>query len=177
MADAAGVAVGEVSTTMENAKDTFYITVRNRLATVNPNRTMVVRAVTRPGIRVEEAEAPTAQLPLDVFVLRWTKLGADIQLPSILTQLTCEIHYATAGTQASSGLDRGRALEEMDDELLQILCPPSTTKINYTQTPAAQMGTCIFWSDAIFSATTITRERLARVATVNVFAFQEQGEK
>ena len=162
---------------MENIKDTFYITLRNRLATVNPNRTMVMRAVTRPGILVEEAEAPAAQLPLDVFVLRWTKLSADMELPSILTQLTCEIHYATAGTQANAGLDRGRSLDEMDDELLQILCPSSTPKMNYTQTPAAQMGTCIFWSQAIFAAGTITRERLGRVATVNVFAFQEQGEK
>jgi hypothetical protein len=162
---------------MENAKDTFYIALRNRLATVNPNRTVIMRAITRPGILVEEAEAPTAQLPLDVFVLRWTKLAADTELPSILTQLTCEIHYATAGTQANAGLDRGRALEEMDDELLQILCPSSTPKMSYTQTPAAQMGTSIFWSQAIFAATTITRERLGRVATVNVFAFQEQGEK
>ena len=162
---------------MENAKDTFYITLRNRLGTVNPNRTMVMRALTRPGILVEEAEASTARLPLDVFVLRWTKLTTDAELPSILTQLTCEIHYATAGTQANAGLDRGRALEGMDDELLQILCPSSTPKMNYTQTPAVQMGTSVFWSLAIFAATTITRERLERLATVNVFAFQEQGEK
>jgi hypothetical protein len=162
---------------MENAKDTFYLTLRNRLATVNPNRTMVMRAVTRPGILVEEAEAPTPQLPLDVFVLRWTKLATDTELPSILTQLTCEIHYATAGTQANAGLDRGRAIEEMDDELLQISCPSSTPKMNYTVTPAVQMGTSIFWSQAILGAATITRERLGRVATVNVFAFQEQGEK
>jgi len=162
---------------MENAKDTFYVTLRNRLATVNPNRTMVVRAVTRPGILVEEAEVPVAQLPLDVFVLRWTKLATETELPSILAQLTCEIHYATAGTQANGGLDRGRALEEMDDELLQMLCPSSTPKVNYTQSPAAQTGTCIFWSQAVFAAAAITRERLGRMATVNVFAFQEAGEK
>ncbi|MBV8629826.1 MAG: hypothetical protein JOZ83_02805 [Silvibacterium sp.] len=162
---------------MQNARDTFYVTLRNRLATVSPDRTVVMRAVTRPGILVEDAEAVAAQLPLDVFVLRWTKLATDTQLPSILTQLTCEIHYATAGTQSNSGLDRGRCLEEMDDELLQILCPSSTPKMNYTHTPAAQMGTCVFWSQAIFDTATIGRERLGRVATVNVFAFQEQGEK
>ena len=162
---------------MENSKDTFYITLRNRLTTVNPNRTMMLRAVTRPGILVEEAETPVAELPLDAFVLRWTKLACDTELPSILAELTCEIHYATAGTQANAGLDRGRALEEMDDELLQLLCPSSTPKMNYTQTPAVQMGTCIFWSQAIFAPATITRERLGRVATVNVFAFQEQGEQ
>ncbi|MBV8674441.1 MAG: hypothetical protein JOZ33_13490 [Acidobacteriaceae bacterium] len=162
---------------MQNAKDTFYVTLRNRLATVNPNRTVVIRAVTRPGILIEEAEARTAELPLDTFVFRWTKLAVDTELPAVLAQLTCEIHYATAGTQTNGGLDRGRALEEMDNELLQILCPASTAKMNYTQAPPAQMGTCIFWSQAVFTPTTITRERLGRVATVNVFAFQEQGEK
>ena len=162
---------------MENAKDTFYITLRNRLMAVNPNRTMVLRAVTRPGILVEEAETPVAELPLDVFVLRWTKLAADTELPSILAQMTCEIHYATAGTQANAGLDRGRALEEMDDELLQLLCPSSVQKMNYVQSPAVQMNTFVFWSQAIFFSTAIARERLGRVATVNVFAFQEQGEQ
>src|SRR5271165_37195 len=126
---------------MENAKDTFYITLRNRLVTVNPARTMILRAVTRPGILVEEAEAPVAELPLDVFVLRWTKLNADTQLPSILTRMTCEIHYATAGTQNNAGLDRGRALEAMDAELLQLLCPSSAKKMSYTETPATPMAT------------------------------------
>lgn len=162
---------------MQNAKDTFYIALRSRLTTVNPARTMTLRGIVRPGILVEEAEAPMAQLPLDAFVLRWTKLAADTQLPSILAQLTCEIHYATAGTQGNSGLDRGRALEEMDYELLQMLCPSSTVKMNYTETPAEQMGTSIFWSPATFAAGVTTRERVGRVATVEVFTFQEQGEQ
>jgi hypothetical protein len=162
---------------MQNTKDTFYINLRNRLAAVNPLRTMTLRGIARPGILVEEAEAPMAQPLLDVFALRWTKLATDQQLPSILTQITCEIRYATAGTQGNGGLDRGRALEEMDDELIQILCPSSAVKFNYTQTPAVQMNTMIFWSQAIFAAATTVRERMERVATVDVFAFQEQGER
>lgn len=162
---------------MQNGKDTFYIALRNRLATVNPGRTMTLRGVVRPGILVEEAEAPAAQLPLDAFVLRWTKFTADTQLPSILASMKCEIHYATAGTQAYSGLDRGRALEEMDDELLRILCPSSTPKMNYALSPAEQMGTNIFWSQAEFAPESTTRERLGRVATVEVFCYQEQGEQ
>jgi len=39
------------------------------------------------------------------------------------------------------------------------------------------MGTSIFWSQAIFAPATTVRERIGRVATVNVFAFQEQGEQ
>jgi len=161
---------------MQNAKDTFYITLRDRLTAVNPERTMTLRGVVRPGILVEEAEAPAAQLPLDAFVLRWTKLTADAQMPSALASMTCEIHYATAGTRDNLGLDRGRALEAMDDELLRMLCPASTVKMNYTQTPAAQMSTSIFWSQAVFAAEATTRERVGRVVTVEVFAFQEQGE-
>jgi hypothetical protein len=65
----------------------------------------------------------------------------------------------------------------MDDELLQMLCPPAATKFNYTQTPALEMNTLIFWSQALFDAATSVRERLERIATVNVFAFQEQGEQ
>jgi hypothetical protein len=162
---------------MQNAKDTFYIALRNRLATLNPERTMMLRGVVRPGILAEEAEAPAAQLPLDVFVLRWTKLALDTQVPSILSTMTCEIHYATAGTQSNMGLDRGRALEEMDSELLRILCPASTAKMNYAQSPAEQMGTNVFWSPAVFAAEATSRERVGRVATVEVFAFREQGEQ
>ena len=161
---------------MQNAKDTFYITLRERLTTVNPVRVMTLRGVVRPGILVEEAEAPAAQLPLDAFVLRWTKLGTDAQMPSALATMTCEIHYATAGTRDNMGLDRGRALEAMDDELLRMLCPSSTPKMNYAQTPAVRMGTNIFWSQPAFAAEATTRERVGRVATVEVFAFQEQGE-
>jgi hypothetical protein len=161
---------------MQNAKDTFYITLRNRLATVNPDRTMTLRGVVRPGILVEETEAPAAQLPLDVFVLRWTKLGADPQMPSAMAAMICEIHYATSGTRNNMGLDRGRALEGMDDELLRMLSPASAVKMNYTQTPAAQMGTSIFWTQPVFAAEATTRERVGRVATVEVFTFQEQGE-
>jgi hypothetical protein len=162
---------------MENAKDTFYITLRNRLATVNPNRIMTLRGITRPGILVEEAESPVAELPLDVFVLRWTKLALDTQLPEILAALTCEVLYVTAGTQDNGGLDRGRSLAEMDDELVQLLCPASALKMNYTQTPAVAMNTQVFWTLVSFAAATTVRERLGRIATVNVFAFQEQGEQ
>jgi hypothetical protein len=161
---------------MQNAKDTFYITLRNRLATVNPERTMTLRGVVRPGILVEEAEAPAAQLPLDVFVLRWTKLGTDSLMPSTLAAMSCEIHYATSGSRDNMGLDRGRALEAMDDELLRMLSPTSVAKMNYTQSPAAQMTTSIFWSQPVFADEATTRERMERVATVEVFSFQEQGE-
>jgi hypothetical protein len=161
---------------MQNAKDTFYVTLRNRLATLNPNRTMLLRGVQRPGILVEEAEAVVPMPPPDVFVLRWTALETDVNLPMTLAQMQCEILYATGGTLAASGLDRGRALEEMDAELLALLAPYSAPKMNYTQTPPAQMNTPVFWTAAEFAAAVTLRDRLSRSAKVTVFAYQEPGE-
>src|ERR1700749_4989588 len=122
---------------MQNAKDTVYITLRSRLASVNPARTMSLRAVMRPGILVSEAEAPMAQPLLDAFALSWTGMQADVQMPAILAQMTCEIQYSTAGTQTNAGLDRGRTMAEMDYEVLKLLYPYSAQKMNYTTNPAA----------------------------------------
>ncbi len=77
---------------MQNAKDTFYVTLRNRLATLNPNRTMLLRGVAAARDLVEEAEAVVPMLPPDVFVLRWTALKIDVNLPLVLARLECEIH-------------------------------------------------------------------------------------
>jgi hypothetical protein len=161
---------------MENAKDTFYVTLRNRLAALNPNRVMMLRGVQRPGILMEEAEAVVPQMPADAIVLRWTGLDVDAQLPSALAQMTCEIHYTTGGTQTNAGLDRGRSLEGMDAELLSILSPNCAQKMNYTQIPATAMSTKVFWGVPQFSPLSSQRERLTRIAKVSVFAFQEQGE-
>jgi len=161
---------------MENAKDTFYVALRNRLAVLNPNRTMLLRGVQRPGILVEEAEAVVAMLPADVFVLRWTVLQTDVNLPLVLARMQCEIHYTTGGTMVASGLDRGRALEEMDAELLNILAPRSTPKLDYAQNPVLQLNTPVFWTAADFTPAVTLRDRITRSARVTVFAYQEPGE-
>lgn len=161
---------------MENAKDTFYVMLRNRLATLNPGRTMLLRGVQRPGILVEEAEAVVAMLPADVFVLRWSGLKSNVSLPLVLAQIECEIHYTTGGSQTASGLDRGRALEEMDAELMNILSPPFTPKMNYAVNPVVQLNTPIFWSAPEFSSAESVRDRLLRTATVTICAYQEPGE-
>ena len=161
---------------MQNAKDTFYVTLRNRLATLNPNRTMLLRGVQRSGILVEEAEAVVPMPPADVFVLRWTTLGTDVNLPLVLARIECEILYATGGTQAASGLDRGRALEEMDAEVFGLLSPNCAPKMNYTQTPPVQLNTPVFWTPAIFTPAVTLRDRLSRSAKVTVFAYQVPGE-
>ena len=161
---------------MQNAKDSFYMALRTRLAAINPERTILLRGTTRPGILVEEAEAPFTQLPNDVFVLRWSGAGVDLNLGSTMVAEQCEILYQTCGTQSYGGLDRGRALSKMDEELASILQPFYTVKLNYTATPPTAMLTKVFWNEPAFSAMVIQRDQLSRFATVMVYSYQEQGE-
>lgn len=161
---------------MQNAKDSFYIALRTRLAVVNPERTILLRGSLRPGILVEEAEAPFTQLPNDVFVVRWLGLGTDLDLSSAMTAQECEIVYQTSGTQAFGGLDRGRTLNEMDEELVALLQPFCTPKLNYSVQPAATMLTQVFWDEPVFTPVVALRDRLSRSAKVVIYSYQEQGE-
>ena len=161
---------------MQNAKDSFYMALRTRLVTVNPERTILLRGAVRPGILVEEAEAAVNQLPSDVFVLRWLGLGTDMDLASIMSAEQCEIIYQTCGTQSFGGLDRGRALSAMDEELLEMLQPFHTSKLNYAATPPTAMLTQVFWDEPGFAPVVIQRDRLSRSANVTVYSYQEQGE-
>lgn len=161
---------------MQNAKDSFYMALRTRLATINPDRTLLLRGALRPGILVEEAEAPFPQLPSDVFVLRWTGFASDMDLASTMAAEQCEIIYQTCGTQAFGGLDRGRALSEMDEEVMAMLQPFYTPKLNYTATPSAVMLTRVFWDEPVFGPMVTNRDLLARSATVILYSYQEPGE-
>ncbi|WP_353070052.1 hypothetical protein RBB75_07475 [Tunturibacter empetritectus] len=169
---------------MQNARDTFYVTLRDRLAAVNPARTMVLRGVVRPGVLVEENELASAAVPVNAFCLRWTGLSVDAQGPLPLAAMTCEISYATDGDSGNGGMDRGRLLSAMDAELVAAVsaAPQSVTKRNYVGAAAGSglapvaMGTNVFWGDAAFGAAVVNGERLERVAVVEVFCYQEAGE-
>jgi hypothetical protein len=161
---------------MQNAKDSFYMALRTRLTSINPERTILLRGTVRPGILVEGAEAPFSQLPNDVFVLRWLGVGVDLDLASAMVAEQCEILYQTCGTQSFGGLDRGRSLSEMDEELTTMFQPFHTPKLNYTATPPAAMLTQIFWNEPGFGPIAVQRDRLSRSANVTVYSYQEQGE-
>lgn len=168
---------------MENARDTFYIALRGRLATINPARTIVVRGLIRPGVLVEENELATVSQLVDTFALRWTSLKVDAAGPLPLVSMECEIHYATDGSVGLGGMDRGRLLAAMDGELTAALTqsPQSAQKMNYsgvagTGAAAITMATNIFWGQPQFSAATSIGERIERTATVQVFSYQEAGE-
>ena len=161
---------------MQAAKDSFYMALRTRLTTINPERTILVRGAVRPGILVEEAEAPFNQIPSDVFVLRWQGLGVDVDLASTLAAEECEILYQTFGTQSFGGLDRGRLLSEMDEELVAMIQPFYTPKLNYAVTPPATMLTQVFWDEPGFTPVVTQRDRMSRSVKVLVYSYQEQGE-
>jgi hypothetical protein len=161
---------------MQNAKDSFYMALRTRLAAINPERTILLRGALRPGIVVEEAEAPFSQLPNDVFILRWLGLGVDLNLESAMAAEQCEIVYQTCGTQSYGGLDRGRSLSVMDGELTAMVQPFYTPKLNFTVTPPATMLTKVFWDEPGFTPISIQRDRISRSANVTVYSYQEQGE-
>jgi hypothetical protein len=169
---------------MQNARDTFYVTLRDRLAAVNPARTMVLRGVTRPGVLVEENELTSAYQPVDAFCLRWTGLSVDAKGALPLVTMVCEIRYATDGDSGNGGMDRGRLLSGMDGELVAAVsaAPQNVPKMNYVAAAGGSglgpvaMATNVFWSDAVFGAAVVNGERLERVATVEVFSYQEAGE-
>ena len=162
---------------MQSAQNTFYITLRDRLAALNPERTIYLRGVTRPGILVESNELVTSQPPSNIFVLRWKGLHNDPYLSEVLLQMQCEIEYMTEGTTTNLGMDRGAMLTQMDAELMSLLQPNTAQKMNYEQATVVPMETQIFWTEATFQPVKIERDRLLRTATVSVFSYEEPGEQ
>lgn len=167
---------------MQNAKDTFYEVMRNRLAVLNPERTVVLRGTVRPGVLVEENELLSGIALPDCFRMRWsvTHVDADGAMPMV-TQ-TCAIDYETAGTAVNGGMDRGRALSAMDAELQGAVNASARTSTKMSYAPlvnglvATGMGTNVWWSEVEFSETVIKDDRLSRTATVVVMSYQEAGE-
>lgn len=133
---------------MQFTKDTFYITLRNRLAALNPARVVTLNGVTRPAVVAAENEAviPVKPLP-DAFYIEW---GAAQAMPQqvgdrAMFSLECLISYHTFGT-AETGVDRGRTLAALDMELIRICQPAAAPKLDYTQTVPANLGTSIVWT-------------------------------
>lgn len=167
---------------MQNAKDTFYEVVRSRLVALNPERTIVLRGMVRPGVLVEENELLSAVALPDCFRLRWSVASVDANGCLPLVALQCSIHYETAGTAVNGGMDRGRALAAMDAELQGLVnaLPRNFLKTNYaglaTGHAAVAMTTNVWWSEVAFGEMAIDDDRLARTATVQVMSYEEAGE-
>jgi hypothetical protein len=137
---------------MQFAKDSFFLALQQRLAGLNPARTVTINGATVPAVLVVENLPPFSAEPLpNTFYMEWGRAavvdghGGD----SALMSLECVISYYTLGT-VQSMVDRGRVLGQLDGELLGICQPPSTEKIDYTQSPAADLGTKVFWNQPSF---------------------------
>ena len=161
---------------MENTRNSFYLSLRDTLMVLNPLRVFVLRGVQRPGIMVEENESMVAIAVPDVFVLRWAELSVDDQHALPLAQQVCEILYWTEGTSTNGGLDRGRSLAAMDEELTQLLKTRNAATANYAVSPPAPLATRLFWNAAVFGPIITMKNRLSRVANVTVFSYEEVAE-
>ncbi len=167
---------------MQNAKDTFYEMLRSQVVALNPERTIVLRGIVRPGVLVEENELSSSVALPDCFRLRWSMEDVDANGNMPLVTLRCTIDYETAGTGMNGGMDRGRTLATMDAELQRGVnaFPKNVLKMNYaglaSGKTAVEMGTSVWWSEVAFGETVIKDDRLARTATVLVMSYQEAGE-
>jgi hypothetical protein len=165
---------------MQRAKDTFYIALRDRIAALNPARTVLVRGIVRPAVLVEENELAVDYPPLNAFRLRWTALEVDQQGPLPLVKMRCEIRYATAGNSGNGGMDRGRMMAAMDAELAEALrqTPQRALKTDYAASAAPRPErTNVFWGGLQFGALVANGEQLERIATVDLYSYQEAGER
>jgi hypothetical protein len=167
---------------VQNLKDTFYRVLQDRIANGNPARTVVIRGTVRPGVVVVENELPGAALdgiaPVEAFCLRWTGLRADRQGNVPLLAATCEVRYASDGSSGAGGMDRGRALAAMDDELFAALktAPRASAGQMVSEAVAGLAtvtvtGTNIFWGELAYAPAVMRGERMERTATIEVYGY------
>src|SRR6266404_5775557 len=137
---------------MQFAKDSFFLALQLRLAGLNPARTVTINGATVPAVLVGENLPPSSAEPQpNTFYIEWGR-GEVVDRhagDSPLMSMECAVSYYTLGTVPSM-VDRGRVLGQLDDELLGICQPPKTEKVDYTQSPSADLGTSVFWNQPAF---------------------------
>jgi hypothetical protein len=159
---------------MQAAKDSFYMTLRDRLAQENPARTITVDGVTRPAIVVSENDKPSVTARLrDAFYLEWGAAHAVRPAISALMAMACTISYCSAGTEQNGGLDRGRALGGLEAELLGLCIPAVAQKNDYSGGAAVPLGSNIFWSQPAFGPAKAESDCMAREASITVYFYPE----
>ncbi|GAA3752798.1 hypothetical protein [Terriglobus aquaticus] len=162
-------------TTFQDAKDSFYLLLRNGLATLNPDRTIVVRGATRPAVLVAENELPSgsAEQPLNAFVLHWGAVAVDGSEAMPLESARCTIQVQTSGSPEVAGMDRGRTMAAMRAELQSLLAAGSAAKASYAGASATAAATPVFWSGVVAEDLKETADTLNAAYSVDVFAWRE----
>lgn len=159
---------------MQPTKDSFYVTLRDRLVSVDPNRTITLDGATRPAIAVIENEPPSgAPLLCDAFYLYWGNARPAALTAGSLMTMECTISYCTKGSQQNASLDRGRDLASLDNDLLAICAPPQTEKCDYSSGAPVSLGSTIFWTQPTLNAAKSTPPYVGRDVTVTVFFYPE----
>ncbi len=160
---------------MQSSKDTFYVALRDRLAVINPQRTVVLNGATRPAVVAveDEAAADAVRLP-ECFYLEWgaTRV-ADASVARPLLATAAMVTYSTAGSDGTAGCDRAHILSALDLELLQMCAPPHAGKSDYTQATPAPLGSRVFWNAPEFAAAELDGSQLTRAAKLEIFFYPE----
>jgi hypothetical protein len=162
---------------MQATKDTFYVTLRDRLAQAYPSRTIDVSGSPRPALVVVENDKPSVTAKQnDAFYLEWGDAHAVRPAISTLMALACKVTFATAGTEQNGGLDRGRALAEMQSELLAITTPSNVRKSHWTGANQVDLGSTVFWAGPTFRAIAAAAKCVAGEAAFTVYFFPEANQ-
>jgi hypothetical protein len=166
---------------MQAAKDSFFRALQARLATVNPARTITLDGAVRPAILVAENEPyPPAKLFFNTFYIHWLGAPAVREFASANSpryEMLAQVEYFVRGTPTLQRpfADRGRLIGELDGELLAILFPGYTSKLDHSQAPPAALGSSVLWRWTPDLRTVVESDGavLRRLATVNVSFFTE----
>jgi hypothetical protein len=146
---------------------------------VNPARTITMDGVARPAILVVENEPyPPPKLFFNTFYIHWLGAPAVREFSGTLAprySLTAQIEYFVQGTPTLQRpfADRGRLLAKLDRELIEILFPGSTEKLDYSSAPPAALGSQLLWRWTPSFQTLADGGVLRRLTTVNVSFFLE----
>lgn len=164
---------------MQAAKDSFFRALQSRLAAVNPARTVTVDGAVRPAILIVENEPyPPPKLYFNTFYIHWLGAPAVREFAGTLAprySLAAQLEYFVQGTATLQRpfADRGRLLAQLDRELIEILFPGSTEKMDHSAVPPASLGSCLLWRWTPSFQTFADGGVLRRLTTVNVSFFLE----
>jgi hypothetical protein len=159
---------------MQATKDTFLNHLATRLAESDSSRTVVIDGVTRPAVMVCENERPELMRSFEeCYCIDWNEAAIGMSPRGVQT-LVCSISYWTKGSGDMSGVDRGRKLTVMDELLRKLLVDRKARKVDLAVTPAADLGSNVFWDTSKFGAAEQDGMKLQRTVKVDVHYFGEE---
>lgn len=164
---------------MQAAKDSFFRALQTRLLAVNPARTITMDGVARPAIVVVENEPyPPQKLYFNTFYVHWLGAPAVREFAHTLApryELTAQLEYFVQGTATLQRpfADRGRLMAQLDREVIEILFPGSTEKMDHSAVPPVALGSRLLWRWTPGFQTFADGGVLRRLTTVSVSFFLE----